>query len=188
MSDPWRGKGRTEGWGCKWGIHYTEHWLDGGRWETLVSTEIRIPSERVVESSSSKIIVLAPNQIKPESMSVRKLRVQLRGEVKWVQGLVACCVFPLLFTAHTHTYSEALCAHRKLYPCWLNGFCSLAFSLLFSIFSINYLLALCFCMLNILGAAHLCSLYSWVPEYNFEMWLCYYRRARQDADCNQSRN
>lgn len=60
MSDPWRGKGRTEGWGCQWGIHYIKHWLDGGRAETLVSKEIQIPSESVAEGSRNhKIIVLA---------------------------------------------------------------------------------------------------------------------------------
>lgn len=178
------GKGR-EGWrrglGGKRGIHYTENWLDGGLLETLISAEIQIPSESVVESSwNHKIIVLAQTRSDQNERLRGSSGFNFGVECGGCRGWWPVVCFPSCSPPTKST--QALCAHRKLYPCWLNGFCSRVFCCCFFIFSINYLLALRFCMLNILGSTHLCFLYSWVQENNYEMgpWVW----ARQAADCN----
>lgn len=147
------GGGRGGSWGV--GVHYTRA-LAGRRpfRQACQQSDIYISSESVPKSSRNhKIIVLAHTR----SGQHEKLRggsgfdfgVECAGCTENCGLLFVFLLFHL--TQKEYTYTEA---HHQLYM----AFVLIAYCCCFFIFSINYLLAFCFCMLNILGATHLCSL------------------------------
>lgn len=150
MSD--RGEERTSaGWGCKSGIHCTVHWPAGVCTEMLTGTEIPL---KLKSHESATPSFWFYSEWARTSGCVGPLLCRT-WEESWVHKSVGCC----MFTAHT-------CNPRP-------GVCFRAFVFLFSavvlFFHNKLFVALCFCMLNILGSTHLCSPDPRLLEHNSQM-------------------